>query len=330
LALEILRKLRWVLYPSVFILVFLLASYCSFPRSVLRLIAESSITHAALGITPSSRALPSVKIKDISLWRLSGVDIKGLSLEWPATKTQPPLAIFMDRFKGRTSIAALLSGANTIITDIKLYDGLITSDLRTNKNKNITNLDIEASKLDLSKIDMIQALVGSPLQGILNLFVDLKAASQLSKDGTGLINLKVDNAIFGPGHLNLPPGNIVSSITVPTISLGTLNANFSLDKGQLESKNLSLNGGDLEGEMQVAITLGRIPLLSRLNARGWFSLKKEFINNNETIKMLFDLIPELRFAKAGSGKVNFSIGGTLARPIPRLETVPTGAGAANI
>ncbi len=236
----------------------------------------------------------------------------------------------MDRFKGRTSIAALLSGANTIITDIKLYDGLITSDLRTNKNKNITNLDIEASKLDLSKIDMIQALVGSPLQGILNLFVDLKAASQLSKDGTGLINLKVDNAIFGPGHLNLPPGNIVSSITVPTISLGTLNANFSLDKGQLESKNLSLNGGDLEGEMQVAITLGRIPLLSRLNARGWFSLKKEFINNNETIKMLFDLIPELRFAKAGSGKVNFSIGGTLARPIPRLETVPTGAGAANI
>ena len=135
----------------------------------------------------------------------------------------------------------------------------------------------------------------------------------------------LSQAIFGPGTIKLPPGTMVPSLTIPQLGLGTLKADFILDKGQLESKTFTLNGGDLEADMQLTITLGRIPLLSRLSGRGWFSLKKEFVNSNETVKMLFDLIPELRAAKNGDGKVGFVLGGTLGRPMPRLNQSAVGA-----
>lgn len=320
LALEILRKLRWVLYPSVFIVFFLVGSYCSFPSTVLRSFAETSLTRAALGVAPSSRGFPKVSIKDISLWRLSGADLKDVAISWPATKKEPPISFDIDNLKGRLGIMGLLSGSQNITTDVKLYGGLVSTDIKTNKQKILTNLNIKASKLNLGKIDFIQAFIGAPLQGILNLTVDLKASSQLSKDGVGNLSLNLEQGVFGPGNLKLPPATMVPSISVPQISLGVLKANFTLDKGQLESKSFSLSGGDLEADLQLTITLGRIPALSRLSGRGWFSLKKELVNSNETFKMLFDLIPELRAAKNGDGKVGFILGGTLGRPMPRLDS----------
>jgi len=325
LALEILRKLRWVLYPSVFIVVFLMGSYCSFPTTVLRSMAETTLTQAALGIAPPTRGFPKVSIKDISLWRLSGAELKNVRIVWPGTKKEPPMSIDIDNLKGRMGLMGLLTGSKNVSAYGKLYAGSLSTEIKTNKQKSLTNLDIRASKLDLSKIDFIQSLIGAPLQGMLNLVVDLKANSQLSKDGTGTINLTLDQGIFGPGNVKLPRGTVVPSITVPQISLGTLKTDLTLDKGQLESKTFTLSGGDLEADMQFTITLGRIPQLSRLNGRGWFSLKKEFINSNETIKMLFDLIPELRLAKNGDGKVGFVLGGTLGLPMPRLDPSAVGA-----
>lgn len=320
LALEILRKLRWVLYPSVFLVVFLVGSYCSFPTSVLRSMAQTSLTRAALGIAPPSRGYPKVLIKDISLWRLSGANLNNVSIVWPATKKEPPMSIDIDKLKGRMGIMGLLSGSRNVTTDMSLYGGSLSADIKTNKQKSLTRLNIKASKLDLSKADFIQSLLGAPLQGILNLAVDLSANSQLNKDGSGTVGLTLERAIFGPGNIKLPPGTMVPSLSVPQVGLGTFKADFSLDKGQLESKNFTLSGGDLEADMQLTITLGRVPLLSRLSGRGWFSLKKEFINSNETLKMLFDLIPELRQAKSGDGKVGFALGGTLGRPMPRLDS----------
>ena len=95
--------------------------------------------------------------------------------------------------------------------------------------------------------------------------------------------------------------------------------NLLWTKECLNLKELNLSGGDLESEMQLSVALGRVPQISRVNGRGWFSLKKEFINGNETIKTLYDLMPELRSAYSGDGKVGFMIRGTVSRPMFRLE-----------
>ena len=103
------------------------------------------------------------------------------------------------------------------------------------------------------------------------------------------------------------------------MDLGKLVVDLVLDKGQFESKAFSISGGDLEAEVKMTVTLGRQPSSSRVNGDGWFRVKREFISTNETLKMLFDLIPELREAQSGDGKVGVAIRGNLARPQFRLE-----------
>ena len=109
-ALEILRKLRWVLYPSVFIVVLLAGSYCSFPTAVLRFAAESALTRAAMSIAPPTRGYPKVSIKDVSLWRVSGANLKDVHIKWPGAKLEPPMSIDIDNLKGRVGILGLLTG----------------------------------------------------------------------------------------------------------------------------------------------------------------------------------------------------------------------------
>lgn len=103
----------------------------------------------------------------------------------------------------------------------------------------------------------IEAIFGAPVQGILELLVNLHANTELYKDGVGTIKLSIDNFTYGPGSLKLPTGGMVTSLTVPRMNLGKLIADVSLDKGQLESKTLTVSGGDLESDIKLNITLGK-------------------------------------------------------------------------
>lgn len=312
---EILRKLRWVLYPSVFILMFLFAAYCTFPTDVLREMAENSITRAALSMGPKKRGMPNVSLRDVALWRLSGMSLQGLKITWPPNKAETPLVLEFDSIKGRLGIFSLLTGSRSIYAQWRLYEGDLETSMKMRRQNGLGYIDIEASKINLGKMTFIEAALGAPLLGILNLSVDLNANSELSKDGTGSIKLNLENLVYGPGSVNLPAGGF----TVPKISLGKLIAELSLDKGQLESKAFTLSGGDVEADLKLTVSVGRKPTSSRITGDGWFSVKREFVNTNETIKMLYDLLPELRAAQQGDGKVGFAIRGNLARPQFNLE-----------
>lgn len=317
---EILRKLRFLLYPCAFMVVFLLGAYCTFPHQVVREIAESSIMNIAMGMGPRTRGLPEITIKDASLWRLSGVQLDDLKIIWPPKKTTDlPITVELNSLKGRLGIWSFLTGSRSISGYAELYDGHIEGDFKMRQKNVLGYVYIDSSKINLAKMAFIEAAIGAPLQGIFSLVVDVNANSELSKDGTGTIKLNLDNLAYGPGNINLPAGGFVSSLTVPKINMGKLVADFALDKGQFVSKAFSLAGGDLEADLDMVISLGRGVGNSRINGDGWFSFKRDFVNANETIKMLFDLIPELQTAQQGDGKVGLSIRGTLARPMPRLQ-----------
>ena len=203
-------------------------------------------------------------------------------------------------------------------SSIKLYGGDL--DATANLKKNIlTELSLTGNNINLGQMAFLESMLGAPLQGLLNMSVDVNAKTDMSKDGTGYIRLNLENIGFGPGVINLPAGGFVSSLTVPSINLGKMVVDLALDKGQIESKTITLAGGDVEADLKVNIALGKNAALSKLDGTGWFSIKREFINSNDTLKMLFDLIPELRAGLQGDGKIGLSIKGTLARPQPRLE-----------
>lgn len=316
---EFLRKLRFGLYPTVFIVMFLFAAYCTFPNAVVREMVENRITGVALGIGPKTRGVPVVTTKDVSLWRLSGVSLDHLKIEWPANMTSPPLALVFDEIKARLGLFSLLTANRSISASLKLYGGGIDIGAKMRGKNGLSSISVDGSKIDLSKIKFIESSLGVPLAGIMQILIDLESKTQMDKDGKGSVKLNLDNLNFGPGVVNLPTDGFVSSLTVPLMSLGKLVADFSLDQGTLTTKSFSLSGGDVEAEMKLSVILGKNPASSRLDGHGWFSVKQEFINTNETLKMLFDLIPELKASQQGDGKVGVALRGSLANPQPRLE-----------
>lgn len=316
---ETLRKLRFVLYPSVFLLVFIFASYCTFPERVLRDMAESTLTYAAMGAGPKNRGVPVVAIDDVSLWQLSGMSLDKVSITWPPKQVEAPLVIEVDSLKARLGIFAALAGGRSIYADAHLYEGDFSSNVKLRKQKTVSVITASASKINLAKMTFLETLLGAPLKGLLNASVDLSSSTEMAKDGVGFVRINFDNLMFGPGSINLPAGGFVSSLTVPQVSLGKLTADLNLDKGLLSSKTFTLTGGDLEADLKLEITLGRKPTSSRVSGDGWFSVKSDFVAKNETLKMLFDLIPELKAAQQGDGKVGLMIRGNLARPQFKLE-----------
>lgn len=315
---EILRKLRWVLYPSAFILVFIFGAYCTFPKNVLREMSENSLTLTAMGLGPKNRGLVQVSMKDVSLWRFSGVSLDGLKFYWPGTKSQSPMTIDIDHLQGRVGIFGLLTGSRSMHASGTFYGGDLDLDVGMRK-KILRSVYLDTAKIDLGKMAFLESWLGSPITGLINMNIDVAGSSELSKDGQGAIKLNFDNLSYGPGSINLPAGGFVSSLTVPKINLGKLVADLSLDKGELSSKTFTLQGGDIEAEMKLNMVLGARPDMSKIDGRGWFSLKSELINSNETIKMLYDLIPELKSAQEHGGRVGLLIGGSIVRPSFRLS-----------
>lgn len=316
---KLIGKLRFVIYGTVFAVVFLLASFCTFPKDVLRDVAESSITNVALMAGPKNRGVPQVSIEDVSFWWMSGVDLAGLKVQWHPQKKQPQISIEFDRLKAKLGLFALLTGSKKAVLASNLYGGDLGVQFKISSKNELAYFDVNATKLDFAKMDFIESILGAPLQGVLNLAAHADAKTELNKDGTGFIKINWENMGFGPGSVNLPAGGFVSSLTVPKMALGKLSAELALDKGQIESKSFTLSGGDVEADVKLTISLGRQASSSRLSGEGWFSVKREFINANETLKMLFDLIPELKDAQSNNGKVGLVIRGNVARPQFKLE-----------
>lgn len=316
---EIFRKLRFFIYPSAFFLVFIMAAYCTFPKSVLREVAETSITHAALNYGPEGPGLPSVALDDVSLWRLSGISIKGLKVAWPEKKNELPTVLFIDSLKARIGIFSLLQGSKSLSVSMGLYGGEIDFFAKILKTDALGHLKITTDHVNLAKMAFIETMLGAPMQGIVTMALNVQAKEELSKDGNGSFKLTLDQLRYGPGSLKLPSGGMVSSLTVPEVNLGKLVADFSAEKGQVESKVITLTGGDVEADFKLSITLDSDTPRSQIFGNGWFSIKPEFISANETLKMLYDLLPALRSAQQGDGKVGIAIRGTLARPDFSLE-----------
>ena len=137
-----------ILYPTVFLIMFLIGGYCSFPKPVVREMAESSITFAAFGLGPTNRGVPKVSIKDVSLWRLSGMDLSDIKVVWPGNQKELPLNIDIDRLKARLAIFAAMSGQKNLSANAKLYGGSLESEVFINKQNALTELEASLNKLD--------------------------------------------------------------------------------------------------------------------------------------------------------------------------------------
>ena len=316
---NVIKKFRYIIYAVILVISFLWGAYITFPQSVLKDAALSLITNTAIAMGPKHRGMPVVSLEKISLWRLSGIELNDLKILWPATKDHAMISLHADSIKARMGIIGLLLGSKDVLSQAKLYGGEIDIKASFNKNRQLDNIALSAQKIDLSKMMFLESLLGSSLQGIINTNSDINAHNNMVENGKGNIVLSIDNLVYGPGTIALPISGFMSSLTVPKIALGKLMIELNAEKGELISKTCSLLGGDIEMDVKISISMARNWPMSRINGDGWFKIKPDFINNNETLKILFDLIPELKEAQANDNKVGLTISGNITRPQAKLS-----------
>jgi type II secretion system protein N len=316
---ELLRKFRWFLYISVFLLIFFFGAFCSFPQRDLKQIADIFITKAALSMPPSKTSSPIVRIDNISLWRLSGINIKNLSISWPSFNDVPSTDLLFNSFKARVGIFSYLFGNKSISSQINMYDGYFNTNFKLDKNNSLKSLYIDSNKINLSKMNIITSISGLNIGGELKTNITIDNNSDKLPDSSGHIVFNIKNGSLLVNNLSALLGGMGGTIDLPSLALGEINADLEISKKEVTSKTFKISGGDLQAEITLIVSLDNNLSSSKINARGWFSLKQSLIDSNETLKTLYDILPQLKASKMTDNKVGFSVNGTLRYPNFNLE-----------
>lgn len=320
MTLEHLRKFRWVIYPTVFIALFVVSLVVFFPNDTVRHLAKNGILRAAVALGPSDRGMPEVTMENASLWRFSGVEVDKLRINWAGSMEKAPIDFAVDAVKGRVGFWSALVGKKHVVAQVKSFGGKVDTEINLKKDNQLAYLFLEIAQLDLGKISVLSDVIGAKLAGIIDAYIEIDAKNGVETDGQGEGSLAINNASFGPGNVNLPVGGFVSTMPIPKLSLGQLHLEYELVDKKITTKSFTLKDGDLKADVSLTITLNKNFKNSTISGGGWFSLDKKFIATNETIKTLYDIIPELRMANEGDGKVSFSLDGTIGRPRPSFQT----------
>ena len=124
-----LKTMRIIQYTSFFFLAFLFFLYFTFPTTPLK---NFMINQGQKFFGPEA----SVQINKVSLWRLSGIKLKGISIA--SDKTSSPLSF--DTAGGRIGIFSLLTGKKSIsfFAQSKFLD--LDGNFRLNKKQDLESL----------------------------------------------------------------------------------------------------------------------------------------------------------------------------------------------
>lgn len=305
------RKIKWIIYPNIFIFFFIVGFYFLFPSSMLKEALETAITNNLYSVIYKERGTPNVQIKTASLWRLSGVKAKGLSIAWPMWNDKPEISLNVDILRVRAGIFALLKKNKNIIADIDAYGGNIYANFYINNSKQLDNFTAHIKKLNPEKLPVF---FGTPITGIVDITASAVGNGDMRKDGSGKLSMTGTNLEIKAGNLAIPGMGFMGNLAVPNIALGNLSGEFTIEKGEIMTKSIALREGDFEGEVGLNITLGPSLNTSKINGQGWFRLKPDFVKANNSIKIIVDIIPELKSAQENDKKVEFAIKGTMGNP----------------
>ncbi len=314
-----LKKLKWFWYLLFFFSTFMVMLYLTFPADTLKGYVTEQVEQS-LSAEGNGQWVypPSVQIGKMSLWRLSGVSMKEVSIQ-PASFTNKPADKWIfNQLKMRVGIFSTLGGKPQINFDSYLYDGRARGSVTLTPEGGISRFWFDLGHFDLNKFVNVSKDAELPMKGIVNINAEFDLGKNPATDGDGELNLDLKNFAIGPGKLELPIPGMAGGLSVPQINFGQLTGNVSLQKGKGKTKNLRLAGGDLEANLNLDVDMHKNLLRSRLGGSGWFRIAPQFLNKNPQFKALLDFSPDLKKAREADGKYPFTLKGTLGMPFPKF------------
>lgn len=203
-----------------------------------------------------------VKVVDIGLWRLTGVQLKGLSLTERVSPEDaaaaaaaeagggPPAAlpttVRIESVSARLApLASAINMGPSVSYRIDLGGGLLHGSYKQNtKRRKIT---LEVDEVDLRKTPAVAGVLGMPVFGVLNGDVELELHPKRSILTGGHVSLDGKQLTVGPATIYTDKFPPMSYFEIPQTNFGTLSARIDVANGSSD-KSSGKKGDDEEGD----------------------------------------------------------------------------------
>lgn len=275
-----------------------------------------------------------VKIVDIGLWRLTGVQLKGLSLTERITPEVAeaaaaaeasggppaplPMSVRIDSISAR--LAPLASAVNlgpAVSYRVDLGGGLLHGTYKQNKKRRAVSLVVD--EVDLRKSPVLTSLLGMPVFGVLDGALDLEMHPSRPLLTGGNVALDGKQLTIGPATIYTDKFPPMSYFEIPQTNFGTLTARVAVEnnasggdsdeeegapKGRRQAaspsvivKDFKTSGRDVRTEIWGDIALGANMAQSRPKIEMRLQFDESFVTKNS-------LAPILNMKEFRNGKNN--------------------------
>ena len=310
------RILTLLGYNTFFWLAFWLCAYWSFPYERLAAFITDKVAESGSGYT--------LEIGALAPYWLTGVELEQVKVHKQAATVlaTPPddkgkvahdNAIRIDSARARLGLFALLFGGKSLSFDAALGTGTIEGSYAESGDDK--KLLASLSKVDLSKLGLLEELVSLPMKGTLSGEFDLTLNPQPSKTN-GKIALSIQKLTIGDGKAKLKLGTM-GGLTIDPISAGDLTLEVDVKEGTGTIKRFTTNGTDLKldgsGDLRFAQPLVR----TRLGILLRLKLTDAYKNKTPRTKTMVSLlegstVPQVAAAKTSDGSYQVRLSGTFA------------------
>lgn len=240
---RLLRILKFLAYPTLYISCLMLFFYLTFPWNRLkdRLVAEIAIRAQK----PKS-AIQRVEIDDLDSYWVTGVEASGVRIYLPpsddagADKDKPTESVIkVDELNARLQILPLFLGRLRVKFWAHAFNGDVKGTVPIGGSSGPVEVQMDA--IDLAYVDIIKDTLGIPIKGVATGKLELTAEGGKFSKANGTLDLAINGVTVGDGK-----SKIKNQIALPEAKLGDLVIAAEAKDGALKITKFEANGTDIE------------------------------------------------------------------------------------
>ncbi len=238
-----------------------------------------------------------------------GMTLREVTLVSPASGTEKPTRILIDKATLSWSFLSYLFGTNAYSVSAKVFGGDL--DVKAKVGKSDTTVRTRADEIDLAEIPWVKSAINLPLAGKLDLKMDVEMPKQRPSETKGTLAWTCTACAVGDGKAKLTIASnplLAEGLGLPKIRLGDFSGKVVMDKGVGRLQNIQLKSQDLEVSVEGEIHLAQPLAASHVDLYVRFKLSDSLLRSSEKLRTIMDLTAQM--GKRPDGFIGFRATGT--------------------
>lgn len=319
---RLLRILKFLAYPTLYLSCLMLFFYLTFPWNRLkdRLVAE-----VAIRAQKPKSAIQRVEIDDLDSYWFTGVEASGVRIYLPpsddagADKDKPTESVVkVDELNARLQILPMFLGRFRVKFWAHAFNGDVNGTVPIGGSSGPVEIQLDA--IDLGYVDLIKDTLGIPIKGVATGKLELSAEGGKFSKANGMLDLAINGVTVGDGK-----SKIKNQIALPEAKIGDLVIAAEAKDGALKITKFEANGTDIElaGDGKISVREPAMNSVADLYVR--FKFTDAYRNKSDLTKTLlgapgssapslFELAdPRIKRSKRTDGFYGWHVHGALGK-----------------